>query len=192
MLTAIHRRFGLTLTPSGTLRHFCSRISLCLSAPPAPRSSRCRVTVWPSLLQIRTSHASSAIRVAITEPGASRKLVRSAGHCAIGITSWDGTPVFPGGNVNRATSRPRLVTSRVSSSMNSTPCGHCRAGEDSSTPPISATRGAPADAAMSMSKTTTRFRWKEATARRRLPGEKRTSSVRPRRPSASVTLGGAT
>ena len=27
------------------LRHFCSRISLCLSAPPAPRSSRCRVTV---------------------------------------------------------------------------------------------------------------------------------------------------
>jgi hypothetical protein len=65
---------------------------------------------------------------------------------------------FPGGNLKRATLRPRLVTIKVSSSRKSTPCGHCRADDDSSTPPVRATRLAPEDDPMSMSKTTTRFR----------------------------------
>ena len=82
----------------------------------------------------------------------------SAGHLAIGSSSWDRMSRSAGGTLNRATSLPRLVTITVSSSMKSTPWGRCRAGDDSSTPPVNAIRVAPRDDAMSISKTTMRLR----------------------------------
>ena len=181
---------GADLTPSGISSHFRSRTSL-LTTQPAPTSMWCLDTLCPVLLQIRISCRPRATPATATEPGDSKRLAPSTGQVWIGSTSQDRGWISPVGNLNIATPPSRLATIRVSSSMKSRPCGLLKAGDDSSTPPVNVTCGPAADVAMSMSKSATRCRMKAATARRRLLGEKQTSSVRPREAMTSFTLCGA-
>src|SRR3984893_4491748 len=191
LLTAIHRRSGLTLTPSGISSHFRSRTSLRLTTQPAPTSRWCLVTLYPELLQIRISRRPRSTLATATALGDFKRLVPPAGQVWIGRTSHDRAWASPVGNLNIETPPARLATIRVSSSIKPRPCGLFKAGDDSSTPAVNATCGPVADAAMLMSKTAIRFRVKAATARRRLFGEKQTSSVRPSEAMTSFTLRGA-
>src|SRR6185436_1870911 len=71
-------------------------------------------------------------------------------------------------------------TAIVPSSRKSTPCGKDSAGDEISKPPVNDTSGDPADLPTSTSRIAMLLRLKAAIASRRLFGEKRTSSVRPR------------